>query len=144
MMEDGKTSITFNQVRLPRAIEATYQGLAEKVLEGFLPSTVLVAFISEQPVAFIAIEEKEVPGSAWITDLVVAGAYRRQGIASALILAAQDWAVKRNLRRIVIELQSKNFPAIQLCMKLGYEFCGFHDHYYAKLDIALFFARFLH
>ncbi len=61
----------------------------------------------------------------------------------ALVLAAQDWASQRNLLRMIIEMQSKNFPGIHLAMKMGYEFCGYNDQYYASRDIALFFARFL-
>jgi RimJ/RimL family protein N-acetyltransferase len=59
------------------------------------------------------------------------------------VLAAQDWASQRNLLRMILETQSKNYAAIHLAMKLGYEFCGYNDQYYASRDIVLFFARFL-
>jgi RimJ/RimL family protein N-acetyltransferase len=38
-------------------------------------------------------------------------------------------------------MQSKNHPAIQLAHKLGFEFCGYNDHYFSNQDIALFFSR---
>jgi GNAT superfamily N-acetyltransferase len=75
--------------------------------------------------------------------LVVVPSARRKGIASALILAAQDWARRRNDRRMILELQSKNTPAIRMALKLGFEFCGYNDHYYLNQDIALFFTQFL-
>jgi RimJ/RimL family protein N-acetyltransferase len=43
----------------------------------------------------------------------------------------------------MIEMQSKNHPAIRLAQKHGYEFCGYNDHYYLTQDVALFFAKVL-
>jgi ribosomal protein S18 acetylase RimI-like enzyme len=68
-------------------------------------------------------------------------ANRRQGVASALLGAAQDWASARSHRRLILEMQSKNVPGIRLAQKFGYEFCGYNDHYYLNQDVALFFAK---
>jgi ribosomal protein S18 acetylase RimI-like enzyme len=78
---------------------------------------------------------------AWITDLVVSPESRRQGVASTLLLAAQEWGSTRGHRRLFLEMQSKNYPAIRMAQKHGYEFCGYNDHYYLTQDVALFFAR---
>ena len=78
-----------------------------------------------------------------MTDIAVSPMARRKGIASALILAAEDWAKKKNIRRMILEMQSKNTPAIRMALKLGFEFCGYNDHYYSNQDIALFFAQFI-
>jgi hypothetical protein len=59
-----------------------------------------------------------------------------------LILAAQEWAMQHNLRRLNIPLQSKNYPALRMILKMGYEFGGYQDHYFSNRDIALFFTRF--
>jgi ribosomal protein S18 acetylase RimI-like enzyme len=75
--------------------------------------------------------------------MVVRPDTRRKGIASGLVLAAQEWAAERRCRRILLEMQSKNFPAICLAIKLGYEFCGYQDQYFANQDTALFFTRFM-
>jgi GNAT superfamily N-acetyltransferase len=142
--EESRLSIAFNQAVLPRSVEVPYKGLIDRMdEEGYRPSTILIAEIKTDPVGFIAIEEQKAPGSILISDLIVKPNHRRQGIASALIIAAQDWALQKGYRRAIIELQSKNVPAIQLCKRLGYDFCGYHDHYYANHDIALFFGRFL-
>jgi ribosomal protein S18 acetylase RimI-like enzyme len=58
-------------------------------------------------------------------------------------MAAQDWASARGDKRLIVEMQSKNDPAIRLVQKHGYEFCGYNDHYYMTQDVALFFARVL-
>jgi len=78
---------------------------------------------------------------AWISDLVVVPRWRRQGVGRALLAAAQRWAAEQGHRRLFVEMQSKNYPAIRLALQLGYEFCGYNDHYYSTQDIALFFVR---
>jgi ribosomal protein S18 acetylase RimI-like enzyme len=83
-----------------------------------------------------------VPFATWITDLVVALRLRRQGIGSALMLAAQEWASTRpESRRLVVEIQPKNHPAVSLVQKLGFDFCGYNDHYFANHDLAIFFSK---
>ena len=40
-----------------------------------------------------------------------------------------------------MEMQTKNFPAMQFARAQGFVFCGFNDHYYTNQDIALFFGK---
>jgi RimJ/RimL family protein N-acetyltransferase len=42
---------------------------------------------------------------------------------------------------MLLEMTSKNVPAIRLAQKLGFEFCGYNDAYYETQDIAIFFGR---
>ena len=56
----------------------------------------------------------------------------------ALVVAAQSWAMDRKNSRVVMEMPSKNNPAVCLARKLGYEFCGYNDLYYETQDIARF------
>jgi RimJ/RimL family protein N-acetyltransferase len=78
---------------------------------------------------------------AWVTDLAVAPEHRRKGAASALLTAAQAWALERGVRRLILEMQSKNQAYIRLAQKFGYDFCGYNDQYYPTQDVALFFGR---
>jgi ribosomal protein S18 acetylase RimI-like enzyme len=142
---EGHISIKFHEIRLPRPVWVEYPITIDEQNNSMQHcSVMLTAILKNKPVGYICIKEQTSPSTAWVKDLVVDGPARRQGIASGLILAAQEWGLQNNLRRIILEMQSKNHPAIQLAFKLGYEFCGYHDHYYANHDIALFFARFLH
>ena len=143
-VEDGQILVSFREVRLPRKVRVEYPRSPELIhLEWSQRLEMLTATLQEIPVGYIRLEDHFSPSTAWVTDLVVRENMRRQGIATALLLAAQQWSVQRNLRRMVISMQSKNYPAIRLALKLGYEFCGYNDHFYANRDIALFFARFL-
>jgi ribosomal protein S18 acetylase RimI-like enzyme len=82
-----------------------------------------------------------IPHAIWITDLIVGRPLRKRGIARQLIAAAELWAKQRNLRRVMVEVQSKNAPAVRIVQKLGFEFCGYNDQYYVTRDVALFFSR---
>jgi ribosomal protein S18 acetylase RimI-like enzyme len=53
---------------------------------------------------------------------------------------ASQWARKQGALTILAETTTKNYPALCFYQKLGFQFCGFNDHYYANQDIALFFA----
>jgi len=143
--ENGRVTIEFRPVRLPRSMRVSYprdrqQRIAEwKRCDGFL-----VALQDERIVGYVALSAHDAQEAAWVRDLVVERAHRRQGIGTALVNAAGEWARKRNLHRLLIEVQTKNHPAIQFCEKCGMTFCGFNDRYYANQDIAVFFARNLH
>ncbi|MCL4560589.1 MAG: GNAT family N-acetyltransferase [Chloroflexi bacterium] len=143
-MDDGSVGINFREIRLPRAVNVDYPRLPRKLIEEWtMRSAVLVGILGGAPVGYISLSENIAPTTAWVTDLAVSPEVRRKGIASALMIAAQEWASHRNNRRMIVEMQSKNQAAIRMAKKLGYEFCGYNDHYYANQDIALFFGQFL-
>ncbi len=139
--EGGQVVATFREVRLPRPIPLTYPNNPSLLVDDWTrKAIVLVAVSGADPIGYLCLTDR--PASvAWITDLVVSPEWRRRGVASALLSAAQEWGASRGHRRLFIEMQSKNHPAIRLAQKHGYEFCGYNDHYYLTQDVALFFAR---
>lgn len=140
--ENNQIAATFREVRLPRATQLTYPHdpfvLAD---EWTRKSMMFTALYGSDLVGYVAILERKAAYVAWVTDLVVAPDMRRHGVGTALLMAAQTWASERGDKRLMIEMQSKNHPAIRLAQKHGYEFCGYNDHYYMTQDVALFFAR---
>lgn len=142
--DDSQVNVTFRLARLPRTIKVDYPRPPAMLTEAWLAqSMVLAAFNLEKVVGYVRLTDTIAPDTIWITDLVLKESLRRKGIAKALIMAVQDWAVRRKIRRVSIEMQSKNYPAIQLVHKLGYEFSGFIDHYYPNNDIAIIFTGFV-
>jgi len=139
--EAGQTIATFRDVRLPRPIKLAYPrdpyALADLWKE---MANILVAVNEDDPVGYATMLEQP-PAAAWVADLVVTPAWRRRGVAGALLDSAREWAEQRGQRRLFLEMQSKNQPAIRLAQKHGFEFCGYNDHYYMTQDVALFFAR---
>lgn len=140
--ENGQVLAGFREVRLPRPTGISYPrdpfSLADEWIQR---SITLVSMAENIPVGYACILEHSQATTAWITDLVVDKANRRRGIGSALLSAAQDWARSRKDRDIFLEMSSKNYPAIRLASKFGFEFCGYNDHYYVTQDVALFFGR---
>lgn len=142
--EDGQIRVTFRDIRLPRPVTVDYPRDPHLLAEDWATrSGLLVAVLDGIPVGYVSMEEAISPKTAWITDLAVAEEVRRKGIASALVLAALEWGRQRKNRRVILEMQSKNYAGIRLAALLGFEFCGYNDHYYANQDIALFFAQYL-
>jgi len=140
--ETNQVVVNFREVRLPRSVTVAYPrdpfSLAN---EWTKRDVVLVGLEATVPIGYICVTEEHVSAVAWVTDIVVAQEKRRQGLGSALLSAAQNWAAERGVRRLVVEMQSKNQPCIRLLQKFGYEFCGYNDQYYPTQDVALFFGR---
>lgn len=136
-----EVSAIFREVKLPRPVRLAYPNDPFALADEWTRKVIMVAGISaDDAVGYLGIVEPR-PARAWVTDLVVAPGWRRQGVASALLGFAQEWAAERGGRRLFLEMQSKNYPAIRLAQKHGYEFCGYNDHYYSTQDIALFFTK---
>lgn len=142
LSEPTQIGITFREVRLPRSMHVDYPRENE-VISGELNTTTtsFTAVNKSEFVGYASIVLNRAPQTAWITDLAVLRRKRREGIGTALLLHAQKWARQQSCKRILMEMQSKNYPSICLANKLGFEFSGFSDQYYSNQDIALFFTR---
>lgn len=144
LVEEGQITIGFREVRLPRSIIVDIPKppmILQKQAQS--SSGALVAILQGIPVGYIFLVDNLIPLGVWIKDLAVMEPYRRQGIGTALLLSAQEWAIQRRMKKIILETQSKNYPAIRMALKMGFELSGYNDRYYANQDIALFFSRLL-
>ncbi len=132
---------TFREVRLPRPMRVAYPRDPQRLADDWTRRLgVLVAEQGEARRGYLALAESTVEAAAWVSDLVVGLRDRRRGIATRLLASAWDWCRQQGLKRIFLEMQSKNHPAISLARKLGFVFSGYSDHYYPSEDIALFFC----
>jgi ribosomal protein S18 acetylase RimI-like enzyme len=142
--ENDEIRVTFREIRLPRSVQVMYPHDPLNLIDDWNQRDgLLVAVLENEPVGYISLTLNTSLKTVWGTDLVVKRDLRRQGIGIALTLSAQEWATQTNARRMILEMQPKNHPAIQLAQKLGFELCGYNDHYFINNDIALFFARWL-
>ncbi len=136
--------VNFRENRLPRSVKVEYPRSTKLLFKDWIHrDALLVAIVDDQPAAYISISTDLAPLSGWITDLAVKPGIRKQGVATGLIMAGEDWVVTHGLRRMIVDMQSKNLPAISLFRKMGYDFCGYNDHFYSNQDIALFFSHYL-
>lgn len=142
VVEDRLIDVRFQEVRLPRSVRVEYPRSPKELIDTWTERAAVLAAVYEGiPVGYLCVSHHIAPLTNWVTDLVVARKLRRQGIGTALILAAEEWARQFNGYRLILEMQPKNNPAIRMAHKLGFDFCGYNDRYYANRDIAFFFAR---
>lgn len=140
--EEGLVGVRFREIRLPRSVRVEYPHRTETLTEDWNQRAgVLVAQFEDQPVGYISLMLNVAPMTAWVSDLAVIRRLRRQGIGSTLVLAGQELSSNLGCQRVVLEMQPKNYAAIRLAKKLGYDFCGYNERYFANHDIGLFFGK---
>jgi len=148
--ENGGRVVRFQTVRLPRVMHVSYPRQRDDLLAAWEgKATVLVTAdrredeeTAEPPhiLAYCQLDACAWQDAGWISHLIIDRPHRRKGIATAMLQASVLWARKEGLSRLLMSVQTKNYPAICFCEKNGFAFCGFNDRYYQNRDIALFFA----
>ncbi len=142
--EANLVRVSFKTERLPRTMEVTYPVDAKR-LQLSLPSDhcflVAVGRDSTDILGYLNMWRDEAHNVAFIRDLVVHRPYRQQQIGTKLLTVAKRWARYRRIRQLIIETQTKNYPAIIFCQNAEFEFCGFNDQYFNNQDIAIFFGQ---
>jgi len=142
--ESGQMLITFRPVRLPRPMRVMFPRDPQRLAEEWNRRVCfLVAEEDGHLKGYLNLTLAPTPEIGWISDYVVERRFRRSGIGSVLLTAAAHWAQQNNLKRLIIETQSKNYPAIRFAQKHGLAFCGYNDRYYPNQDVALFFGMVL-
>lgn len=139
---DRQQTVNFRQVRLPRQIRVLPQRDVKRVVRTWQDRRLfIVAERGDRLMGYLAIDSSTLEDVGWIADLGVDRMYRRQGVGSALLTSAMQWAAQVGVRRLVAELQAKNQPGIGFFKQHGFLFCGYNDLYYANQDVALHFGR---
>jgi GNAT superfamily N-acetyltransferase len=139
--QDQGIGVNFRQARLPRSVRVIYPRDAETLATVWTQRRLfIVAEVENQVRGYLSVMEGTMHDTGWVAEFAVERKVRRQGIGTALISSAVDWGRKVGLRRLLIEVQSKNYPAICFCQKHGFSFCGYSDLYFTSQDIALFFG----
>jgi len=140
--EEGQIGVNFRQVRLPRSVKVEYPRPVHGLVEDWTKrSGILVAVHAGEVTGYLSLMLDIAPLTTWVTDLVISRPMRRKGIGSALVLAGMAWGIQHDSYRLVLEMQPKNYPAICMAKKLGFEFSGYNDRYYPNHDIGLFFSK---
>ncbi len=109
---------------------------------------------NENAVFFTALCEGVVAGYAgmhcildecYIDNVAVFPAYRRQGIAGALLDALEEAARARRAAFLTLEVRASNAPAIRLYRGKGYRQAGLRPNYYRKpQEDALLLTKYLY
>ncbi|HRE26299.1 MAG TPA: GNAT family N-acetyltransferase [Anaerolineales bacterium] len=140
--EEGPTTqVTFRNVRLPRSVRVTLPRDTQHLQDTWAQRVCfLVAEEGGIVQGYLNLTLAPMPATGWIADLGVVQRVRRTGVGTVLLASAVQWARSNGLQRLILEMQSKNYPAICFAQKNGLVFCGYNDRYYPNQDVALYFA----
>lgn len=142
--DQAQVCVTFHTVRLPRRMAVAYPRNVEQLVEHWQRGEAfLVAEVDDQVIGYVDLLANPWQQTGWLANIAVDRVHRRKGVATALVRHARLWAREQELRFLQAETTTKNYPALCLYQKLGFQFSGFNDHYYLNQDIALFFVQIL-
>ena len=141
-LEDDQIILSFRKIRLPRLVKLDYQRNPTRLVETWKKQDLfLIARIDSQRCGYLTLKVSD-HKSGRILDLVVDGPFRRQGVATALLVSAQDWLSNSGFSQSTLEIQIKNEIGIALAEKMGYAFCGYLDRYFENQQMAVFYTQF--
>ncbi len=139
-----KSQVQFTRVHLPRRVFVPYPRKKEDIFKKMEEAEAfLVAELGGKPAGYVKVLAEKDTSAAKVTDLVISTPERRQGIGSGLLVAVMNLLSHREFNTLIIEMQAKNDPAVDMANKLGFKFCGFRDHYFSNQELALFYSRFV-
>ncbi len=137
----GEMTITFRTARLPRSVRVSSPRDPRRLADIWQKRLCfLVAEEAGHLKGYLNLTLAPISEVAWLADFCVDRRFRRCGVGAVLLAAAVHWARENHLARLVLEVQSKNYPAICFALKNGLVFCGYNDRYYPHQDLALFFG----
>lgn len=140
-IDHGQIQVNFRRIRLPRDCMLDYPQSITNMGDTWKKKDLfLVARINSIRCGYLTLNLVE-KKTGRVIDLVVDESFRRQGVASALLIAAQDWLKSNGIYRITLEMQTKNQAAISLAERAGFVFSGYMDGYFGNREIAFFYSR---
>lgn len=116
----------------------SYDALAEELQNPLAVFYVAEDVEAESAVGYVGMHH--ILDEGYITNVVVHPAYRRKGVASALLQELEAYAQAHGLTRITLEVRASNQKAIALYEKMGYEEDGVRPGFYdsPKEDARIF------
>jgi ribosomal protein S18 acetylase RimI-like enzyme len=106
-----------------------------------LPAVIhLKAVADEKMAGFVAGDIRKHEDTGWIATLAVTPAFRRNGIATALISTCE---IQMNVKKVKLCVRRSNVSAINLYQKLGYHTSGVWEKYYVGGEDGLILEKVL-
>lgn len=140
--EKTAASYSFQRVKLPRQAHLSYTRDIELLKQSWYDASLIyVGMLDDILVSYASIDEKSMPGTARISDLVVMPELRQKGIGRVMLAAVESWAIKKPLDRVLLEIAMRNYPMVEMAKRAGYAMCGFMEDYFPNGDPALFYHK---
>ena len=138
----GRLNLTFNNGRWEHSEDLTC-ATAEKQYPNYDGATPSDYIGSQDRIAYLAYDDDRCAGQlllaktwngyAHIEDISVAKTHRGQGVGTALLAKACEWAKANNLAALSVECQDNNLLASRFFIKHGFEIGGVNTQLYAML-----------
>lgn len=91
-------------------------------------------------IGFAAAESRAAENTSWITTIGVRKAYRRQGVAAALLAACE---ARVSMPRMRLCVRTSNWAALRLYEECGYQRVGVWQEYYENREDAIVLEKYL-
>lgn len=136
--------VDIREEKLPARLYKTYELKETEESVADADGTVL-AEIDGEIAGFAAFKYHDWNKRAEIKGIYVLPAFKGRGIGTALVNNGIEYAKTKGARRLWLETQNINYPAIRFYMKSGFRFCGFDTSLYEPAavmhgEIALYFC----
>lgn len=135
---------TFQKERLPYPTQIAHTGNSERLALSLANDMCFVVAVGkDDPLVFgyLTMRLERIHRHAIIQDIVVEETFRGRGIGTRLLSIARRWAGEHDARQLMVEVPTKNSPAIAFLQNRGLRFCGFNDQYFQNQDISVFFGQ---
>ena len=135
--------ISYRRQRLPRPLDAAHETEARHLRMALYHGHCFIIAqdsATNRVLAFASMRVDETCEIAYLQHIVVDRVCRGQSLGARLLNAARVWAREKDLRQIVFEIATTNYPGIEFAQAQGFVFCGFNDRHFPSREIAVFFS----
>jgi ribosomal protein S18 acetylase RimI-like enzyme len=141
-VESANIQVGFQLAPLPRPLTLPGVPISDALLQSWQRGDCMYASRQDATITgFIHLAPDPAKRMGRLEHHIVHRDLRRQGIGSALLETALQWSRDHHLRSLIVEVNTKNHPAIAFYTHHGFAFSGFHERFYSDQEIILHLAR---